>query len=357
MKDAMELYRSIRKDSTDAEKLEVCKAIMEASGDRAFAIYYAKSYGWWKDDVAEPCQAIMEAPGNCAFAISWAKSKGWWNDEVAEPCQAILEAPGDRASAISLAKSNNWWKDEVAEPCQAIMEAPGNRAYAISRAKSKGWWNDEVAEPCQAILEAPGDRAYAISFAKSRGWWKDEVAEPCQAIMEAPGDRAYAISLAKSDGWWKDPQPMCNQTIEKLLKMVNDPECPDNKFLLNFITEYKQKLSTVDLMTQVTQHIIQEAKFAESRHVIFLNGFIAKSIEELAKSGNWTQLADIAEHAFSSATNIIKRNDDAITDCIGDIFDVKQKIIKGYIAGKFLISGEFDEALRLYTERTSKSEK
>ena len=143
MKDAIELYRSIRKDSTDAEKLEVCKAIMEVSGDRAMAIHCAKFDGWWKDEVVEPCQATLEAPGNRAWAIYAAKSSGWWKDEVAEPCQAIMEAPGNRAYAISCAKTNGWWKDEVAEPCQAIMEAPGEQGLAIHLAKVNGWWEDK----------------------------------------------------------------------------------------------------------------------------------------------------------------------------------------------------------------------
>ena len=77
---AIELYKSINANSTDAEKIAVCQAIMEAPGDRAYAIYLVKSYGWWKDEVAEPCQAIMEAPGDRILAITLAKCNGWWKD-------------------------------------------------------------------------------------------------------------------------------------------------------------------------------------------------------------------------------------------------------------------------------------
>ena len=109
--DAIELCDQINSGNLGKDKTVICQAILKASGNRAWAIYAAKSEGWWDNEVAEPCQAIMEAPGNQAFAISLAKTAGWWKDEVVEPCQAIMNAPGNRTVAIALAKSRGWWKD------------------------------------------------------------------------------------------------------------------------------------------------------------------------------------------------------------------------------------------------------
>lgn len=65
---------------SDEEKIQACKAILEAPGDRAWVIYFAKSNGWWRDEVADPCKAILESDGNKTCTIHLAKRDGWWKD-------------------------------------------------------------------------------------------------------------------------------------------------------------------------------------------------------------------------------------------------------------------------------------
>lgn len=56
-----------------------CERIRQANGDRAMAIFNAKSAGWWDQSDADTCAEILKSSNlHLGAAIAQAKFEGWW---------------------------------------------------------------------------------------------------------------------------------------------------------------------------------------------------------------------------------------------------------------------------------------
>jgi len=209
MRKAEDIYYGVKNEISNMSQGEidiVCQSILDAPGDVALVIYYAKAEGWWNQDTEATCQSILDAPGDVAWIIYAAKEDGWWNQNNEDTCRSILEAPGDRALVIYCAKRDGWWFQNDEDTCRSILEAPGDRAWIIYRAKEEGWWSQDNEATCRSILESPGDRAWVIYSARRDGWWFQNDEDTCRSILEAPGNVASVIYKVKNDGWWIEPK-------------------------------------------------------------------------------------------------------------------------------------------------------
>ena len=75
--------------------------------DEAMYIYFQVQEGIY--DASFACEQILNASGNRAMAIFYAYKRGWWNQSVEDTCRSIIDAPGDRSNAILFAKKDGWW--------------------------------------------------------------------------------------------------------------------------------------------------------------------------------------------------------------------------------------------------------
>ena len=66
-------------DSTDEEKLQACKAMLEADGDRDMAIILAKRDGWWKKPNQE---SYMDGLGSDSESLSTKRALLYNNDST-----------------------------------------------------------------------------------------------------------------------------------------------------------------------------------------------------------------------------------------------------------------------------------